>query len=158
MEIPVEIIVETPVDPTTGPSLEEINIPPLQETSTITPINRIPKMKDPKYKMKLDASYAVCINELCSPPNWEDTVLHARLSSPNTTVRNSVKFPLTYSDDIVLDPPVHHSYIFKRTHFYSSFNQPRSRLRRDLIRCWKTRGYYVDMGNENNAWYLRLQW
>ena len=120
--------------------------------------------KDPVYRKKLEYSYVLCLKELCEPTeNWHEAILETKFTVDPTTgqPKNSHTFVLNHVDDIKIDEEeVKHSYVFKRSHFYASFNKKRSRLKRDLIECWKTRGYYVRLQKDENLgkWCLLLSW
>lgn len=116
--------------------------------------------KDPIYRKKLEYSYLKCLNELCEPTdNWQEAIMESKFTmDPSTGQPKSFHcFPIDLPDNIQIDD-VKHSYVFKRSHFYNSFNKKRSRLKRDLIECWKSRGYYVKLQKENNQWLLYLSW
>lgn len=133
-----------------------------------TPTDKIPTdihdEKDPNYRKKLEASYLKCLNELCEPcPNWQDKVMETKFTMDTTTgmPKTTHIFVLDYPDDIIIDKSdIKHSYVFKRTHFYLSFIKQRSRLKRDLISCWKVRGYYIRLYKDENLgkWCLGLSW
>jgi len=120
--------------------------------------------RDPAYKKKLEYSYLKCLEELCNPSeNWEETIMEAKFTvDPNNgQPKTNHTFVLDLSDDIKIDEDdVKHSYVFKRSHFYNSFNKKRSRIKRDLIECWKNRGYYVRLqkSDQINKWCLHLSW
>jgi hypothetical protein len=116
--------------------------------------------EDPNYKKKLEISYNKCLDELCFPcENWEDKILEAKFTVDPVTgqPKNTCIFELAYPDNIITDD-TSHTYVFKRSHFYNSFLKQRSRLKRDLINCWKGRGYFVRLYNEDNKWFLSLRW
>jgi hypothetical protein len=119
---------------------------------------------DPNYRKKLEFSYIKCLNELQEPgDNWHESIMETKFTVDPTTgqPKTSHTFVLEQSDD--LDIPTNdvvHSYIFKRSHFYNSFNKKRSRLKRDLIECWKARGYFVKLAKDEDSgkWKLMLSW
>jgi hypothetical protein len=120
--------------------------------------------KDPEYKKKLEHSYFQCLSELCNPiPDWEDIILETKFTIDEITGQplNYYTFELNYVDDIRVG--INHSYIFKRSHFYNSFNDndaKGSRIRRDLIAFWKKKDYYVNLYKDpkNNKWKLKISW
>jgi hypothetical protein len=122
--------------------------------------------KDPEYKKKLEYSYFQCLTELCNPePDWEDAILETKFTIDENTGHpiNYHVFDLTYPDDIRVGEGVNHSYIFKRSHFYSSFGDSdvkTSRLRRDLVTFWKKKDYYVNLYKDpnSNKWKLKISW
>lgn len=123
--------------------------------------------KDPLYKKKLEYSYLQCLHELCEPvgPNgagWNDTILETKFVMDCVTryPKTNYTFLIDYPDDIQINSDdVKHSYVFKRSHFYVSFSKKKSRLKRDLIDCWKTRGYFVKLHQGNDEkWYLYVSW
>lgn len=116
--------------------------------------------KDPLYQKKLEYSYLQCLKELCEPcENWNEAIMETKFTIDPLTgqPRNSHTFTLSNNDNIVVQE-VKHSYVFKRSHFYNSFNKKRSRLKRDLIECWKNRGYYVKLYKGESQWLLELAW
>ena len=120
------------------------------------------KISDPKYKKKLEMSYIKCIDELCNPcDDWEGILSDKKFTmNPKTGEQlTSYDFELNFEDNIDIKN-VDHSYIFKRSHFYSMFSKRSSRLKRDLIKCWRDRGYYVSLVNDesNKKWKLSLSW
>ena len=120
--------------------------------------------RDPSYKKKLELSYLQCLKELSEPcENWHDKVMETKFTmDPNTGQPKTTHiFILENSDDIKFpEDKIKHSYVFKRSHFYQSFNKQRSRLKRDLITCWKARGYYIRLYKDEtmNKWCLSLSW
>jgi hypothetical protein len=118
--------------------------------------------KDPEYIKKLDLSYTKCLYELCNPPNWEEKISDAKfIVVPGTGMpMKNYTFDLSGKDSLDITE-VTHSYIFKRSHFYGSFDkQPRSFLKRDLINCWRNRGYFVKLHkvDVNGKWLLTIGW
>lgn len=130
-----------------------------------TPIEDIivPKMKkpqDPNYKKKLELSYLKCLDELCNPcEDWKGILDDNKFNHNPNTGQNltSYEFELDFPDNIEI-PSVNHNYVFKRSHFYLQFSKHSSRIKRDLIKCWRNRGYYVSLNQENNKWKLNLSW
>lgn len=122
------------------------------------------KEQDPNYRKKLEASYKKCLQELCEPEDdWQDVLLGAKFIIDPQTGRPKTNhiFHLNHPDGIeISDDEVKHSYVFKRSHFYESFNRQKSRLKRDLIECWKNRGYFVKLFKDSstNKWCLGLYW
>lgn len=125
-------------------------------------INMTSKNNDPEYKKKLEKSYNICLEELKNPcENWEDILTDAKFTMDVKTGKQSTQhiFTLNYPDNIdIFD--VNHSYIFRRTHFYMMFGKQSSRLKRDLINYWKTKGYYVNLtyDQESKRWKMILSW
>ena len=116
--------------------------------------------KDPEYIKKLDLSYKKCLDELCNPKDWEDKIADSKFTvNPNTGLpMKSCVFNLPTNDNIEIDE-IYHSYVFKRSHFYISFDNPKSFLKKDLINCWRNRGYYVRLcKDENSKWILIISW
>lgn len=120
------------------------------------------KQQDPEYKKKLELSYLKCLEELCNPvDDWEGIlsdnkfIMNPKTGHPDTTY----DFELNFGDDIVVNE-IKHSYVFKRSHFYEMFNRRSSRLKRDLIKCWRDRGYYVFLVRDEatNKWKLSISW
>lgn len=118
------------------------------------------KTKDPTYKKKLEASYEICLYELCEPcENWEDQIKESKfIMNSDGTIRDNHVFIMDKDDDIITNIP--HSYIFKRSHFYVTFEKQSSRLKRDLIKCWKERGYFINLFKDDltGKWCLKLYW
>lgn len=116
-------------------------------------------MIDSAYKKKLELSYLKCLDELCNPDDWEEIIQSTKfVMNPNTgLLRTSHDFILNKSD-IVEISEVNHTYSFKRSHFYLTFLKGSSRLKRDVIKCWRERKYYVDIIQEGNIWKLRISW
>lgn len=116
--------------------------------------------RDPLYKKKLEYSYLQCLKELCEPvSNWQDIILETKFTVDSSThyPKTNYTFVIDHPDDIIV-PEVNHSYVFKRSHFYNSFNNKKSRIKRDLIECWKGRGYFVRLSHEGDKWNLFLSW
>lgn len=114
---------------------------------------------EPEYKKKLELSYLKCLSELCEPvPNWKELIEDSKFTmNPETGVPNKFyTFPLNFPDNITVESS--HSYVFRRSHFYSMFLKKSSRIKRDLINHWKALGYYVNLWTENNKWNLTLSW
>lgn len=129
-----------------------------------TPVEQkgISNDKDPMYKKKLEYSYMQCLKELSEPcENWHDIIMETKFTvDPQTGQPKTFHvFTMDNPDDINIGD-VKHSYVFKRSHFYASFNKKRSRLKRDLIECWKGRGYYVRLYKDENTnkWCIHLSW
>lgn len=118
--------------------------------------------QDPEYKRKLELSYIKCLDELCNPQeDWEDVLGDIKFTMDSETGRPYVNydFILDHPDDIMI-PNSNHSYVFKRSHFYVMFQKKSSRVKRDLIKCWRDRGYYVNLvfDTDLQKWKLCLSW
>jgi hypothetical protein len=129
----------------------------------LAPVDNTPqKVQDPKYKNKLELSYVTCLEELCSPvPNWEEIVNDTKFIMDPKTGQPSTVYDFTIDKPDNIDvPDSDHSYVFKRSHFYSMFSKRSSRLKRDLIRCWKDRGYYIHLyqNQDTSKWVLSVAW
>ena len=124
------------------------------------------EFRDPLYKKKLEFSYLQCLKELCEPvtPNgvgWQDAILETKFLMDCITrqPKTNITFLIDYPDDInISEADVKHSYVFKRSHFYASFSKKKSRLKRDLIDCWKGRGYFVRLQSVDDKWYVYVSW
>lgn len=117
-------------------------------------------MNTPDYKKKLELSYLKCMEELSNPSeNWEEILDDAKFTMDQYTGRpmTNYTFVLDGPDDIII-PQCVHNYVFKRSHFYSTFLKQSSRLKRDLIKCWYDRGYFVDLYFDCNIWKMKLSW
>lgn len=134
-----------------------------------TPIEQktVPQSKnhDPNFKVKLEASYQQCLKELREPSEkWQDEIMETKfIMDPETGhPKNTHVFELRHNDNIIIDESVvKHSYVFKRNHFYSSFNNKNGRLKRDLINFWREMGYFVKLYQEDETskkWFLSLSW
>lgn len=116
--------------------------------------------KDPEYNEKLNLSYKKCVEELCNIPEWEEKIDECRyIFDPNTGLPlNSYTFILNFEDNIIINE-IPHSYVFKRSHFYKSFDNKKSFLKKDLVNFWGKKGYFVRLHKtENNKWALTLKW
>lgn len=120
--------------------------------------------KDPNYRKKLELSYLKCLEELCNPcENWEEKIMETKfILDPETGYpKNYHLFELNNKDNIEIDKEaVKHSYVFKRSHFYNSFNKKRSRIKRDLIEYWKKKGYFIRLYRDEGSgkWFLNVSW
>ena len=116
--------------------------------------------KDPEYQEKLELSYRKCLSELCNYEEIEDELKRIKFTvDPNTgkRIRTHI-FPLNGEDDIKINSSKH-SYVFKRSKFYSSFDKPKSFLKRDLISYWNKKNYFVKVVKiSDNKWGLQLSW
>ena len=116
--------------------------------------------KDPEYIKKLDLSYNKCLEELCNIPDWEEKISECKFKfDPESGMSlKSHTFELSGRDNIVIDS-IEHNYIFKRSHFYGSFDKPNSFLKRDIINNWRSKGYYVKLHKIDYAkWGLTISW
>jgi hypothetical protein len=117
--------------------------------------------RDPEYTEKLKRSYCKCLYELCNIPNWEETVIRCKFTfDPLSGLElKSHTFVLEFGENIEIDE-IKHSYIFKRSHFYKSFFEEKSFLKKDLETFWNEKGYHVflDKPDEQNRWCLILCW
>jgi len=116
--------------------------------------------KDPEYQKKLELSYNKCIEELCNYEELEEELNRLKfIVDPNTG--NQIKtytFPLEKDDNLYIEDSTH-SYVFKRSKFYLSFDKPKSFLKRDLISYWSQKRYFVRLIRlQNNNWGLQLSW
>lgn len=123
------------------------------------------KGKDPEYKKKLELSYQVCYRELTNPcPNWHDHVLKSKFIADPVTGRPRTfhEFELSFPDEIFVDPKqASHSYVFRRSHFYRSFSNRSSRIKKDVQEIWNARGGYspsVFFCDRRKTWILRIEW
>lgn len=118
-------------------------------------------MQTVEYNRKLNESYKICINELCNPPNWEDKVNCAKytLDPILKKPKNFIIIELKYYDFIqtTFDK---HTFKFKRSHFYKRFTNPQSRIKQDLIAHYSSKGYTIDLYQDNitNKWCLKIMW
>lgn len=131
-----------------------------EEQPIVTDAN---KAKDTNFKKKLELSYGVCLNDLCEPHMWADSISRAKFTVSTETGQPCKEciFVLDKPEDIKIEDEVcKHSYVFKRSKFYDTFSKQTSRLKRDLIKCWKTRGYFVDlyMNVNTSKWNLVIYW
>ena len=131
-----------------------------------TQISEKNKKEEPDFIKKRDLSYQKCLQELCNPcDDWED-VLNASKNEVmnNGTPRNSYRWILEYHDDIIIpEEECNHSYIFRRSHFYRTFDRKGSYLKKDLIDFWGSKEYFIklgkiDKGHYEGKWYLLLKW
>lgn len=113
------------------------------------------------YQKKLEVSYKKCLKELCNYEELEDQLNKIKYNVDPETGKQikSYIFDLNYEDKIIVKD-INHSYIFKRSKFYSSFDKPKSYLKTDLINYWGKRNYYVRLVylNFKNKWGLQLSW
>jgi hypothetical protein len=124
------------------------------------------KKTEPEFTRKRDLSYQKCLQELCNPcDEWEDVLEAAKNEVlPNGSPKNSYRWLLEQSDDInIPEEECKHSYIFRRSHFYRTFDRKGSYLKKDLISFWGTKDYFVkvgkiDKGQNEGKWYLLLKW
>lgn len=116
--------------------------------------------KDPEFKEKLRRSYQKCLNELCNISNWEETVINTKFTfDPGTGLElKQHTFVLNFDEDIQIND-IKHSYVFKRSHFYKTFYDHDSYLKKDLENFWNKKGYGVFLDKlENKKWGLTLTW
>lgn len=118
-------------------------------------------MNEPIFDDKCDQSYHICLKELKNPKEkWEEIVNKAKFTIDESTMKplTSYIFTLDFPDNIFI-PNTKHKYIFKRSKFYEKFNNPLTRLHKDLTKYYKDLGYgvniYLDL---DNKWKLRLTW
>lgn len=119
-------------------------------------------LNDQGYRAKLDMSYRVCISELCSPSDsWENDINDAKFTVNPATGKfmTYCTFTLDMPDEIIL-PYEKHPYVFRRTHFWNMFFKRSSRIKTDLISCWSSRGYFVDLApnRDSGKWEMRVSW
>jgi len=115
-----------------------------------------------KYKKKLELSYRKCVEELFNPcDDWEDKIKESKfIINPETgSINNKYTFIINHKDDIHI-PDVEHTYVFRRSKFYDTFARRTSRLKRDLIKYWRSKNYYVDffLNDETKKWNLVISW
>ncbi len=124
------------------------------------------KKEEPDFIKKRDLSYQKCLQELCNPcDDWKDVLEAAKNEVMNNgTPRNSYRWIIEHQDDIIIpEEESKHSYIFRRSHFYRSFDRKGSYLKKDLIDFWGSKEYFVklgklDKGQFQGKWYLLLKW
>lgn len=115
------------------------------------------------FTKKLIMSYNICMDELKNPEEeWEEKINEMKFTIDEKTrmPKTSYTFILDHKDNIEIPGNISHTYVFKRSHFYSKFNSPNSRFRQELIEHYKLRGYTVDLFRDFNLnrWCLRLSW
>ena len=121
------------------------------------------KNLEPNFIKKRNISYKKCLQELCNPcEGWEDVLEAAKNEVlKNGSHTNSYRWILNHQDDIIIpEAESNHSYIFRRSHFYRTFNRKGSFLKKDLISFWGGKDYFVKLGKFENEdkWYLLLKW
>jgi hypothetical protein len=114
------------------------------------------------YTKKLILSYNICIEELKNPEEeWEEKInmMKFTIDEKTRSPKTSYIFVLNYKDNIEI-PDTEHTYVFKRSLFYSKFNLYNSRFRQELVQYFKEKGYSVDLYKDGtiNRWCLRLSW
>ena len=123
-------------------------------------------MSKEDFNNKLDESYQICINELCNIPNWEEEIENTKFTLDEKTglPKKTHIFHINnyYPNDNIIIQNAKHSYVFKRSHFYNTFNKPKKRIKRELIECWRSRGYFVKLFQSdepnNKNWFLSINW
>ena len=117
--------------------------------------------RDPEYTEKLKRSYDKCLKELCNIPNWEEIITKCKFTfDPGLGIElKNHTFVLEFGEDININD-IEHSYIFKRSHFYKSFFEDKSYLKRDLEIFWNKKGYNVFLVKmlDLKMWGLTLCW
>ena len=90
------------------------------------------KKNEPEFVRKRDLSYKKCLQELCNPcDGWEDVLEAAKNEVlPDGSPKNSYRWILETLDDILIpEEECKHSYIFRRSHFYRTFDRKGSYLK-----------------------------
>jgi len=114
------------------------------------------------FKDKCDRSYQICLKELKSPSkNWETDIHNSQFTIDPQTMQPKTfhEFILNSPDNITIDGPQKHTYIFKRSVFYKKFRVTQSRIYKDLTKYYKDFNLFVDLyEKEPKMWVLKLSW
>jgi LPS O-antigen subunit length determinant protein (WzzB/FepE family) len=117
---------------------------------------------DNNYKIKLNQSYKICVDELkCPHPHWEEHIMTTKFTIDSITRKPKTHhiFVLDHSDNITTTS-IQHTYVFKRSQFYQKFQYQNSRIRQELTQYYAKRNYTCNLYKDTflNKWCLQISW